>query len=346
MSAIPIPFVTALLLAVLAATLLVRREKESTPAVIFVLLCTLTTVVVGLRWTFDATLWRFLLPILLSTLPVTAWYCFARVHHSPRRAWLHAAGPAAVLIGSLTYPLWHPPLGLLQMLLDLLYGGALIHASLDRNDIPGRIRLSDAQWARGAQQVAGTTLLIAAAIDGGLAIDLALYEARHARTILSISHAILLPLLAIAVIRLSVSISPTGGEPDAEEPAQPAMEPGEADSIVKRIDALMRSQELFLDPDLTLNRLARRAGIPGRQISAAINQHYGRNISQRVNEYRIERAKLLLSTTGNSITQIYLDSGFQTKSNFNREFVRVTGQTPSDYRHAMREEISSQGQGM
>ena len=71
-----------------------------------------------------------------------------------------------------------------------------------------------------------------------------------------------------------------------------------------------------------------------RQISAAINQVYGRNISQVVNEYRIERAKTLLLTTDKAITQIYFDSGFQTKSNFHREFSRMTQQTPSAFRRA------------
>jgi AraC-like DNA-binding protein len=32
------------------------------------------------------------------------------------------------------------------------------------------------------------------------------------------------------------------------------------------------------------------------------------------------------------VTEIMLEAGFQTKSNFNREFKRVTGLTPSDYR--------------
>jgi AraC-like DNA-binding protein len=104
--------------------------------------------------------------------------------------------------------------------------------------------------------------------------------------------------------------------------------------IVHKIDVLLTTKEVFLDPDLTLDRLARKACIPARQISAAINQVYGRNVSQVVNEYRIERAKTLLTSSDKNITQIYLDSGFQTKSNFNREFNRVTQQTPSAFRRS------------
>ena len=98
----------------------------------------------------------------------------------------------------------------------------------------------------------------------------------------------------------------------------------------------LEEQALFLDPDLTLAKIARKVGIPARQISAAINRTASQNVSQWVNHYRIEHAKKLLATTSAPITQIYLDSGFQTKSNFHREFSRLTKQTPSAYRDASR----------
>ncbi|MQT14145.1 helix-turn-helix domain-containing protein [Segnochrobactrum spirostomi] len=105
-------------------------------------------------------------------------------------------------------------------------------------------------------------------------------------------------------------------------------------AIVRRIDALMREHRLYRDADLTLERLARRAGIPGRQISAALNRVHGRNVSQVVNEYRVAEARRRLVETRESVTTVMLESGFGTKSNFNREFLRVTGMTPSAYRRA------------
>jgi AraC-like DNA-binding protein len=103
-------------------------------------------------------------------------------------------------------------------------------------------------------------------------------------------------------------------------------------ATVSRIDGLMREQHLYRDPDLTLERLARRAGIPARQISGALNRIYGRNVSQIVNEYRVGDAKWRLIATREPVTVVMLESGFGTKSNFNREFLRVTGMTPSAYR--------------
>lgn len=106
----------------------------------------------------------------------------------------------------------------------------------------------------------------------------------------------------------------------------------EVTQIVAKFDALMKDHQVFKDPDLSLNRVARKLGIPARKISSAVNQTHHQNISKVINAYRIEHAKTLLMQSDEAITDIFLSSGFQTKSNFNREFSRITGQTPSEYR--------------
>ncbi|MEH0759853.1 helix-turn-helix transcriptional regulator [Vibrio sp. 16] len=73
-------------------------------------------------------------------------------------------------------------------------------------------------------------------------------------------------------------------------------------------------------------------GHPVTKRSSAVNQVHQRNISKLINEYRIQHAQKALVETKDSITQISLSSGFQTKSNFNREFSRVSGMSPSQYR--------------
>jgi AraC-like DNA-binding protein len=61
------------------------------------------------------------------------------------------------------------------------------------------------------------------------------------------------------------------------------------------------------------------------------------NLSQYVNEYRIRDACTLLRDSDQSILQVALAVGFASKSNFNREFQRVTGQAPSVWRAAVQE---------
>ena len=89
----------------------------------------------------------------------------------------------------------------------------------------------------------------------------------------------------------------------------------------------------YLDPDLTLARLARRLHVPIKQLSAAINLVKGENVSRYVNGFRIRAARTSLEE-GETVTEAMLSSGFNTKSNFNREFARVTGQSPSAFLHS------------
>lgn len=106
---------------------------------------------------------------------------------------------------------------------------------------------------------------------------------------------------------------------------------------------ILRERHLYRDPDLTLERLARRVGIPGRQISRAINRQLGRNVSQEINAWRIREAQALLEQTDRAVTAIMFDCGFQTKSNFNSSFRRLVGVSPSDWRHRAKEGRATQG---
>jgi AraC-like DNA-binding protein len=89
---------------------------------------------------------------------------------------------------------------------------------------------------------------------------------------------------------------------------------------------------LFADPDINLSRMARRLHMPARDVSKAINQATELNVSQYVNGLRIEEACRVMQTTEISITEVVFQCGFNTKSNFNREFLRVKGVAPSVWR--------------
>ncbi len=102
--------------------------------------------------------------------------------------------------------------------------------------------------------------------------------------------------------------------------------------LFKLIQDKVLAQDLYLDPNLNLAKLARKVGTPTRQVSRQINQKTGLNVSQYINGFRIRQACELLSQTDKPVTQIMYDAGFQTKSNFNREFLRLTKLSPSQWR--------------
>ena len=64
-----------------------------------------------------------------------------------------------------------------------------------------------------------------------------------------------------------------------------------------------------------------------KQLSATINRATGGNVSRYVNGFRIRHACERLKA-GDNVTSAMLNSGFNTKSNFNREFLRTTGYSP------------------
>ena len=97
----------------------------------------------------------------------------------------------------------------------------------------------------------------------------------------------------------------------------------------------MRDIEIYTDGELTLNRLANELNLPSRTLSAIIRDNYGMNFYEFVNTFRIEKAKELLSDSehlNKSITTIYLDVGFNSKSVFNTFFKKSVGMTPSQFR--------------
>jgi AraC-like DNA-binding protein len=199
----------------------------------------------------------------------------------------------------------------------------------------GAARLSDVAKAQASALLAGVMLVGDSIVDLLIDMDFQFYRGSHAPGIIAVADLLFLPLVAYAVLVAGSSVTAESNESGApaEDTSERARVPVAEDaSVFAAFDALMRDKKLFRDPDLTLNRLARRLGVPSRQISGAVNRLHGRNVSQVVNEYRIAEAKRLLSETELSVTEIMLQSGFQTKSNFNREFLRVTGTSPSAWR--------------
>ena len=105
-------------------------------------------------------------------------------------------------------------------------------------------------------------------------------------------------------------------------------------ALLSEIDDLLKDRQLYKDPAMTLARLSRRIGRPSREISTVINRCTSNNFSRYINGFRIEHAKQSLKETDLPVTEVMLEAGFVSKSSFNTEFKRVTGQTPSAFRAA------------
>ncbi|KKO45171.1 hypothetical protein WG68_12145 [Arsukibacterium ikkense] len=105
-------------------------------------------------------------------------------------------------------------------------------------------------------------------------------------------------------------------------------------AIMQRFAQLITRDKLYMQEfGITLPQAAKKLQLPARQLSQAINQQYGQSYSVYLNDQRIAEAKrLLLSEPDLPIIEVMQQAGFSTKSNFNKEFLRVVGLSPSAYR--------------
>ncbi len=122
---------------------------------------------------------------------------------------------------------------------------------------------------------------------------------------------------------------------ELESPKKPVQEKILNPEFAEKIDTLMRSQKPYLFADLTLDMLANKLHMSAKDLSMIINRHFDHNFYEFINSYRIEEAKIMLGDPKQktkTITDVYLDVGFNSKSVFNTFFKKIVGTTPSEYR--------------
>ncbi|HEY5823903.1 MAG TPA: helix-turn-helix domain-containing protein [Cyclobacteriaceae bacterium] len=109
----------------------------------------------------------------------------------------------------------------------------------------------------------------------------------------------------------------------------------DAQLIITRLKKVMTEKELFKNPNLKVNDLAKELRISGHQLSQVLNDNLEKNFSLFVNEYRINEACDLLSKKVNlTIDAIGQEVGFNSASTFFAAFKKIKGLTPSAYQQA------------
>jgi AraC-like DNA-binding protein len=99
----------------------------------------------------------------------------------------------------------------------------------------------------------------------------------------------------------------------------------------------MADEKPYLNEELSLSILSSLMGVSTNQLSQVINQNLNTNFYKFVNAYRIEDVKKKLKDPDYdrySILGIAYESGFNSKSTFNKIFKEETGMTPSEYKRS------------
>ncbi len=106
------------------------------------------------------------------------------------------------------------------------------------------------------------------------------------------------------------------------------------------VDAVMERERLWLDPNLSLNDLARKLQTNRTYLSSYFSNTRKTTFYDYVNELRIEKEGIPLVLNHPEYTLDYIAqlSGFNSLSTFRRAFRKVTGYTPCQFRSGAAEE--------
>ncbi len=91
--------------------------------------------------------------------------------------------------------------------------------------------------------------------------------------------------------------------------------------------------------DLNIGKLSSLAYVSPSYLNRIFKKQLGISPMHYVNYCRIENAKRLLRSSSYSITEIASNSGIKDQKYFSRIFRKFSGQSPSEYRKALREEL-------
>ena len=92
------------------------------------------------------------------------------------------------------------------------------------------------------------------------------------------------------------------------------------------------AMEAHVADPLTLDALARGAGVSARQLNRLFNRHLGHSTMRYYLSLRLQTARRLLENSSLSMTDIALATGFASSSNFSRAYAAAHGEPPSNLR--------------
>ncbi|WET50484.1 helix-turn-helix domain-containing protein [Chryseobacterium indologenes] len=123
--------------------------------------------------------------------------------------------------------------------------------------------------------------------------------------------------------------------PMKQEVRSDVMNKNSSDGISQKLLEFMETAKPYLDEELSLQKLSLLMDISTHQLSHTINQGLNTNFYKFVNAYRIEEVRKKLKDPEfekYSILGIAFESGFNSKSTFNKIFKEETGMTPSEFK--------------
>ncbi|MEP4546192.1 MAG: helix-turn-helix transcriptional regulator [Saccharospirillum sp.] len=102
--------------------------------------------------------------------------------------------------------------------------------------------------------------------------------------------------------------------------------------IADKVERKVRGEKSYLDPDIDASTLASELGISGHYLSQVLSREMQTTFYSYINDARIEAAKEALKASEQTVLEVALSVGYNTRSSFYNAFKKRTGMTPSKYK--------------
>ncbi|OZI06836.1 AraC family transcriptional regulator [Siphonobacter sp. BAB-5385] len=120
----------------------------------------------------------------------------------------------------------------------------------------------------------------------------------------------------------------------ARKPSSTTLAEETVQAVLHALTKAMAEDKLYLDPELTVQKVSQHTGQPAKSISFVLNQHQQKSFNLFVNEYRIEAFKQRLyqdPLQQLTLTGLAFECGYNSQATFQRTFKQMTGLTPRAY---------------
>lgn len=105
----------------------------------------------------------------------------------------------------------------------------------------------------------------------------------------------------------------------------------EIENHLQELERLIREEQVFTDPALSLRSLAKKMELHPNKLSWLLNEQIGKNFNEYINSFRLEAFKQNALDPANShltLLGLAYDSGFNSKTVFNTFFKKMENMTP------------------
>lgn len=332
---VPLPLIATLLLTFLLVRFVLARDMTVRAHQLFasvIALYAVQSLLSSLRWGYGLPGTALPMAVLAPILPALAYLAYKALS-GRQTGW--QLWPLAVVV--VNWAVYVAADGFADPVILLTYIGfgavllRLVWLGADRLTLSP---INDARDILLAMGLTGLTLVASGLTDIYVIYDFIRNDGQNTGLVLGLVQTVFVLAIGVsAAIGRATPAPETGAEPSQDAPEASA---ADAD-ILARIEAIFERERLHLTEDLSLRRMSRKLGVPDRHVSNAVNRVKQMSVSQYVNSFRIKEACRLLLDTDQTVLEISLAAGFASKSNFNREFSRQTGQTPSQWRAERRD---------